>query len=134
MADVVESNTADFTRDEASTPAQLSACQSAHRAEMRQLPAAVPSMTAMSWEIHTSSEVARILLDEPFVLYAANQPLEAYPLELVLEIRVPRVQEEEHGSTGPSILSFHPDDEVAKDSAAPVVFTLPSPDLSKWQG
>jgi hypothetical protein len=64
------------------------------------------------------SEVARILLDEPFLLFATSRPLDDYPLEMVLEITVPHVQEEEQVRTGQSIYSFHPDEEVAKDFAA----------------
>ncbi len=64
------------------------------------------------------SEVSRILLDEPLLLFAASRPLYDYPLELVLEVTVPPVQEEEPVRTGRSFHSFHPDDEVATDLAA----------------
>jgi hypothetical protein len=62
------------------------------------------------------SEVARILLDEPFLLLAASRPLEDYPLELALEVTVPH--EVEQVGTNRVSISFHPDEEVARDFAA----------------
>lgn len=66
----------------------------------------------------TKSEVARILLDEPLVLYAASRPIDDYPLELVLQLKVPNVEERSEFKSAGWVDSFHPDDEVAKDLAA----------------
>src|SRR5258706_8346986 len=57
------------------------------------------------------SEIARILLDKPFFLFAVSRPLEEYPLELVLQITVPLVREEDQGKGGPLLHTFHPNDE-----------------------
>ena len=60
------------------------------------------------------SEGARFLLAPPLLLYAASRPFDEYPLELVLRLTVPQVEETDgHGSA-----IFHPDEEVATDFAA----------------
>lgn len=64
------------------------------------------------------SEVARILLDEPLMLFVASRPFDDYPLEMVLELTVPQVEEVEQVRSVQTIHTFHPDDEVAKDIAA----------------
>ncbi len=64
------------------------------------------------------SEVARILLDEPLMLFAASRPLDDYPLELALEVTVPQVMEVQQTKLGPSSNLFHPDFDVARDLAA----------------
>ena len=66
----------------------------------------------------SKSEAGRILLDPPLVLFAASRPFEDYPLELVLHLTVPRVEEREEHEAGHRIYSYHPDAEVAKDLAA----------------
>jgi len=62
----------------------------------------------------SKSEVARILLDEPLLLFAASRPFDDHPLELVLHLSVPQVQETGDNYTS----SYYPDDEVARDLAA----------------
>jgi hypothetical protein len=64
------------------------------------------------------SEVARILLDRPFVLFATSRPLEDYPQELMLELSVPSVEIHQPSKTGTFTYGFHPDKEVASDLAA----------------
>lgn len=68
----------------------------------------------------SKSEVARILLDEPLVLFAASRPFEDYPLELVVQLTVPQVEERTGVGLGLATHSYlhHPNDEVASDLAA----------------
>src|SRR5712691_8607046 len=60
----------------------------------------------------SKSEGARILLAEPLLLFAVSRPFDDYPLELALQLTVPRVEEEEQTKTGSAIFMFYPDDEV----------------------
>ncbi len=62
----------------------------------------------------SKSDTARILLDDPLLLFAASRPVDDYPLELVLHVTVPRVTE----TDGFHSTSYYPDDEVANDLAA----------------
>jgi hypothetical protein len=66
----------------------------------------------------SKSEVARILLDEPLLLFVASRPFDDYPLELALQLAVPHVKEEEKTRLGTSIHMYHPDEEVVRDLAA----------------
>ena len=62
----------------------------------------------------SKSEVARILLNDPLLLFVASRPFEDHPLELVLHLAVPLVRDEADNF----LTSYHPDAEVAKDLAA----------------
>jgi len=64
------------------------------------------------------SEISRILLDEPLVLFALNRPLNEYPLELALVLTIARAEEKLVGGNVESSYSFHPSDEVVSDIAA----------------
>lgn len=66
----------------------------------------------------TKSEAARILLDRPLLLFAMSRPFDEYPLELVLQLTVPLIEEKEQSGIGTSIFFYHPDEEVALDLAA----------------
>jgi hypothetical protein len=65
----------------------------------------------------SKSEVARILLDEPLMLFVTSRPFENYPLELALQLTVPEVREIEVKSGGSGQI-YYPDDEVVRDLAA----------------
>jgi len=68
---------------------------------------------------YSKSEVARILLDDPLLLFVASRPFDDYPLELALELTVPRVEEKgERGSLADWTHYYHPDGEVVRDLAA----------------
>jgi hypothetical protein len=60
------------------------------------------------------SEVSRILLDKPLLLFVASRPYEEYPLELVLHVKVALATDSAYNFSR----SYHPDEEVAKDLAA----------------
>jgi hypothetical protein len=66
------------------------------------------------------NEGARFLLEPPLLLYAASQPFDEYPLELVLRLTVARVEETHPARWGDGKITatFHPDEEVARDLAA----------------
>jgi hypothetical protein len=68
------------------------------------------------------SEAARFLLARPLLLYAASRPFDKYPLELVLRLTVPHVEETEKGQFPEGMMApvtlFYPDKEVARDLAA----------------
>lgn len=66
----------------------------------------------------TKSETSRILLDEPLLLFVVSRPFDDYPLELALQLTVPRVKEEEKNKLGTRIHMYYPDEEVARDLAA----------------
>lgn len=66
----------------------------------------------------SKSEVARVLLDDPLLLFVASRPFDDYPLELALQLTVPLVEESEETRTGTSIYTYYPDDEIVKDLAA----------------
>jgi hypothetical protein len=66
----------------------------------------------------SKSEIARSLLDEPLLLFVASRPIDDDPLELVLQLTVPQVEEKEETKLGPSIHLYHPDDEVVRDLTA----------------
>jgi hypothetical protein len=65
------------------------------------------------------SEGARILLDDPLLLFAVSRPLDEYPLELALEVTVPQVEELE---------------QLKKGYRCPIESPLPTPDHSERQG
>jgi hypothetical protein len=60
------------------------------------------------------SDVARLLLTPPLMLYAAGRPIDDYPAELVLSFGVELVTE----ATGSMTTMFFPDSEIAWDLAA----------------
>ncbi|HEY2828460.1 MAG TPA: hypothetical protein VGJ04_12735 [Pirellulales bacterium] len=64
------------------------------------------------------SELSRILLNEPLVLFALNRPLDQYPLELAIVLTTPLVEEKLLAGDFESTFSFHPSDEVVGDLAA----------------
>jgi hypothetical protein len=66
----------------------------------------------------SKSEVARILLDEPLLLFVASRPFDDYPLELALQLTVPQVTEKDETKSGSSTHMYYPDDEVVRDLAA----------------
>jgi len=62
----------------------------------------------------SKSEVSRILLDNPLLLFVASRPYEEHPLELVLHVTVPLATDNEYNYTS----TYHADAEIAKDLAA----------------
>ena len=62
----------------------------------------------------SKSDVARVLLAPPLMLYAASRPIDDYPAELVLNFGVERITE----TTASATTIFYPDSEVARDLAA----------------
>jgi hypothetical protein len=67
---------------------------------------------------YSKSEKARILLDEPLLLFVVSRPFDDYPLELALQLTVAHVEEKVETRTGIHIHGYHPDDEVVRDLAA----------------
>lgn len=63
---------------------------------------------------YSKSEVARIVLDEPLLLFVVSRPFDDYPLELALHLTVPQAEEQEGNTT----FMFHPDEEAVSDLAA----------------
>jgi hypothetical protein len=66
---------------------------------------------------YSKSEVARILLDTPLVLFATSRPFDDYPLELAVQLTIPRVIEQGAGKSNWSH-TYHPDEDVVSDLAA----------------
>ncbi len=61
------------------------------------------------------SDVTRVLLREPFELFVASQPFEAYPQELCIRLALPFVTEQESEGQFSCLRRFLPDDEVVED-------------------
>lgn len=69
-------------------------------------------VTTYDWR---KSDVTRVLLREPFELFVASQPFEAYPQELCIRLALPYVTEQESEGQFSSFTTFLPDEEVVED-------------------
>jgi ribosomal protein S9 len=64
------------------------------------------------------SDVARILLDKPFLIFVATQPFDSYPQEFCVRMTLNRVTEEAGASNARGVRIFLPDEDVIEDLCA----------------
>jgi hypothetical protein len=64
------------------------------------------------------SDVARILLDKPFLIFVASQPFDSYPQELCVRMTLNRVTEEAGAPNARGVRRFLPDEDVIEDLCA----------------
>jgi hypothetical protein len=64
------------------------------------------------------SDVTRILLDQPFLIFVTSQPFDSYPQELCVRMTLNSVTEEGGAPNGRGIRMFLPDEDVIEDLCA----------------
>jgi len=68
------------------------------------------------------SDLARLLLEQPFRLLVASQPFESYPQELCTRLTLARVTEESRVGDVVSSITFLPDKDIIEDICALLTF------------